>query len=415
MPAVRAPSRRRGKNLTRESTLQPRPDPPRKTIVAATVCGSLLLALAAAEVLLRVFAPAPDPYAHFKTTREVKPIVHEFPPNFTFESRVEPGLPGMPPAHRRFSTNNVGFRGDFLARPKPPREYRIFMVGGSTTECLYLDDSEAITFVLQHELRRERRDGRDYRVYGAGQSGNVSSDHVAMISQRIVHLEPDMIIVFAGINDLTASIYGKDYTFLQESETRRYSFLNLLSFVATEFQLPRYGYTLRKRLFKKSSREILEEIPAQSNYRVEIELRKSLPMARGRPRTDLRSYEENLRTILGIARAHRIALVFVTQASTWNSRVDPRAVEWHWMTHRRDVVYREEWMDEALESYNDVMRRLGRENGTPVFDLARKLEKSLEFLYDDCHFNVAGARRAGQELGSFLSGQLLAPAGASAN
>jgi len=401
--------------VNRESPLQSLPDPPRKTIVAATVCGSLFLSLVAAEVLLRIFAPAPDPYEKYKTIREAKPIVRENPPNFTFETRAEDGLPGMSPVRRLYSTNNVGFRGDFLARPKPPAEYRIFMVGGSTTECMYLDDSEAVTFVLQQELQRDRRDGRDYRVYGAGQAGTRSYDHVAMISQRIVHLEPDMIIVFAGINDLTASIRGKDYTFLQDSETRRHSFLNLLSFVATEFQLPRYCHTLLKRLIKKSDREILEGIPAQTNYRVRVERRKRALMSQGRPRTDLRSYEENLRTIIGIGRAHRIALVFVTQASTWNSRVDPHAVEWHHMAYRRDVVYREEWMDEAIESYNDVTRRVGREEGIPVFDLARDFEKSLEFFYDDCHFNVAGARRAGQELGAFVSGQLMAPTRASAN
>ena len=51
-----------------------------------------------------------------------------------------------------FTTNNMGFRGDELTMPKPANEFRIFMVGGSTTECLYLDDSKALTRVLQNEL-----------------------------------------------------------------------------------------------------------------------------------------------------------------------------------------------------------------------------------------------------------------------
>ncbi len=378
---------------------------PARHLAVWAVLGSLLVSLVAAEVLLRLLAPLPDPYARFKVDTSPKPISREFPLNFSFETEVEPGLPGMPPSRRRFTTNNVGFRGAFLARPKPAAEYRVFMVGGSTTECLYLDDSEAVTFVLQEQLNRMMAGKREWRVYGAGQSGNISYDHVAMISQRIVHLEPDMIILFCGVNDLSAAIFNADYCFFT-SESQRYSFRNLFSFAATEFQLPRYLYTSLRRLSGRSAREIQQTITRRSNYQSKIALRRQAPVAKKKPRTDLSPYEENLKSIIGVARAHGIDLVFVTQPSSWNSRVDPKAAEWHWMTYREGVRYPEEWMDEALEKYNDVMRRLGGENGIPVFDLARGVKKSLQFFYDDCHFNVAGARYVGEELGSFVSRRL---------
>lgn len=365
--------------------------------------GSLLVSLIAAELLLRYLAPISDPYARYKIQEAPKPLAHEHPQNFVFETEAERGLPGMPPGHRRFTTNNVRFRGDFLRRPKPASEYRIFMVGGSTTENFYLDDREAITAVLQAELNRKAGRKREYRVYGAAVSGDMSSDHIAVISQRIVHLEPDMIILFCGINDLSFAIYQRDYCFLPTKVVTRYSLRNLLAFAATEFQLPRYVYYFSKRILRKDVRAVLEDLTKRTNTRDKIDLIKNDPIARTRPRTDLPSYEENLKSIIGLAQAHGIRLVFVTQATSWHSRVDPRAADWHYRIARAGVRYPEEWMDEAMESYNDVMRRLGSQNRIPVFDLAHSIEKSLEFFYDDCHFNVAGARRAGLELAGFLS------------
>src|SRR5262249_39851803 len=119
-----------------------------KRFAVSVILGSVLASLVVAETLLRVLAPIPDPYARYKELPgSPSPILREFPANFFLETEAEPGLPGVPVRRRRFTTNNVGFRGGFLARPKPTAEYRVFMVGGSTTECVYLDDTEAVTFV----------------------------------------------------------------------------------------------------------------------------------------------------------------------------------------------------------------------------------------------------------------------------
>jgi hypothetical protein len=90
----------------------------------------------------------------------------------------------------------------------------------------------------------------------------------------------------------------------------------------------------------------------------------------------------------------------MTQATTWNSKVDPEAEKWHWMGLAFDEqTYREDLLDDALESYNDVVRQVGAQDQVPVLDLARSIPKSLEFFYDDCHFNLKGA----QQVASLLS------------
>jgi lysophospholipase L1-like esterase len=372
---------------------------PRISLIAS------LIVIVLAELCLRLLLPVPDPYERLKTAAMGlnQYIKSEFPQNFRLHTEAEEGLPGVA-GKNVFTINNMGFRGDDLQVPKPGDEYRIFMVGGSSTESLYLDDSQAVTHVLEEELHKRLPKSRRVKVYNAGKSGDASDDHVSMIVHRIVHLQPDMIILFSGLNDLTRSIYHYDYLHYARPARleRRFSSSKLLKFLLTEFQIPRRIYYLVERVTPQSEEGILEEITARSNYKKKVQLRLSVPVSDQEPRTDLAAYEHNLRTIVGVAIAHRTRLTMVTQATTWNSSVDPRTAEWQWVLYRNGVHYRADRMDAALESLNNVMRKLAIEFSVPLYDLANRVPKSLEFFYDDVHFNVRGARKVGTELAAFL-------------
>lgn len=357
-----------------------------------SLLGSLLLA----EVLLRLFHPIPDPLLPDKRVNPVPwhgsaYVPSAYPPHYLKHVHAEPGLPGMDTLPRTFSTNNLGFRGDSLSIPRAPGEVRVFVVGGSTTECVFLDDREALTRRLQDRLRAAHP-GVDVRVYGAGKSGDRSWDHVAMVSQRLAHLQPDVIVVFAGINDVFAAANGRDY--LMRDTARPPTLRRLLAQGATEFQLPRLAYRAFNRFDPGG-------IDIRSEYRRLSARARALPLADRPPREDVRPYEENLRTLAAVARAQGARMVFMTQATTWNAR-DPRPSEWHWMVGTR-VRYREADLDAAMERYNQAMRRAGAASGAPVFDLARSIPKSAEFFYDDVHFNVAGADTAAAMLARFIA------------
>ena len=373
----------------------PPPSPPRGPSGPVLALLSLGATLLAVELLLRLFHPFPDPLVRMKRVVPVSwpgtgYVPSAYPPHARNRVHSEPGLPGMDTLPRTFSTNGLGYRGDSLAMPKPAGEVRVFMVGGSTTECVFLDDREAVTRRLQDRLRAAYP-GLDVRVYGAGKSGDRSWDHVAMVSQRIAHLQPDAIVVFAGINDLFAGANGRDY--LMRDTARPPTLKVLLAEAATEFQLPRL-------VLRAFSRVDPSEVDIRSEYRRLSARARALPLADGPPREDVRPYEENLRTLAGVARAQGARVLFMTQASTWNAR-DPRPGEWHWMVGTR-VRYREADLDAALERYNDAMRRAAAASGAPVFDLARSIPKTADFFYDDVHFNVAGADTAAAMLARFI-------------
>lgn len=363
-------------------------------IVTSVICLIIL------ELALRVCSPLPDPYADFKYRKpEINQYIKsEFPGNLQLITEPEEGLPGLQgPNH--FTTDNLGFRGDYLTVPKPSNEFRIFMVGGSTTECLYLDDSKAITRVLQDALSKSGAGRFTVKVYGAGKSGDASDDHCSMIVHRIVQLEPDMIILFAGVNDLTRSIFGYDYLhYVLEAPPVK---IPLLKSLATESQIVRRV----RYLFRKSPSNVRaksQNIYLHSRYREAAQLCASTPTSDQKPRVEVAAYANNLKTIAGVAMAHGIRLVLMTQQSTWNGSNTPNLKEWQSMLCRGNVRYREELMDEALEAFNNQMRQAAQQYSVPLYDLARTMAKSREFFYDDVHFNDQGAHAAGLQLAALI-------------
>jgi len=369
--------------------------------------GTLLVSISIGEVFLRLFAPIPDPYEAFKTPSHYIPS--QFPKHFRLVIEAEEGLPGVQ-GKNVFSTNNMGFRGDDLARPKPDQEVRIFLVGGSTTECMNLDDSQALNQVLQDELTRSIPHGTSVKVYNAGKAGDRSYDHVAMIVHRIVHLQPDLIVVFAGFNDLNASIKNADYLHYRANGYEvKLALPMLVKLLGTEFELGKRLYYLLGSLTGKTDKQIFEEIPVKTNYWEKVKVRMSVPISNTIPRTDLVAYRNNLTTIAGVARVHGVRLVFMTQPSSWNSSIDPSIKNWHWMLHRAGTTYSETAMETALTSFNKVMGEVAAEQGIPLVDLVNSIPKSTEFFIDDVHFNVKGAHAVGTQVASFILSKGLIP------
>lgn len=370
---------------------------------------TFIVLIAVVEILLRLLAPVPDPYEMTKAEGN-QYIPSSFPTNFRMGTQVEEGLPGMRGSNL-FTTNNLGFRGDHLSLPKPANEFRVFMLGGSAFEGFYLDDSQAINSVLQEELNRHVSPPAVVKVNNCAKSGDFSTDHIALLVHRLIHLQPDMIIVCLAVNDLTRSIYNFDYLLYDvgRNSQKKLPFFRLLKLAATEFQIPRRIYYLVRRISSPGELKTLQEISNKSNYRSKAKLRQSAPLTSQRPKTDPIPYRNNLKSIVGICQAHRIRLVLMTQPATWNSSIDPEIKNWQWMLYRNGVTYRADLMEEALESLNTITRQVAAEHSVPLYDLARSIPKSSDFFYDDAHFNVKGAEWVGKNLASFLVENTLIP------
>ncbi len=358
---------------------------------------SVIISITLVELFLWFVAPVPDPYEKYYKYKELNQYIKwERKRNERLITELEEELPGADGQNVN-STNNMGFRGDHLTVPKPENEFRIFILGPSNAECFYLDDSESIDAVLQRELSKHLQDNISIKVYNAAQSATNSDDIISMIVHRIVHLQPDMIILFSA--DLYAPLRDHDYLhYLKESPKKKFP---LIHFLATEFQIPRRIYYFFKHL-SPTEQELFETISLKSQYLQVIEKFRAAPISNLKPKTNIPAFSNNLKTIIGVTNAHNIQLVFMTPQTTWNSKVDPKTKNYHWSLLYGGTRYQEDLMHEAVELYNEEIRRLSVKYNLPIVDLAKIIPKSTEYFYDDVHFNKKGADFTARHLASFI-------------
>jgi len=96
--------------------------------------------------------------------------------------------------------NSEGFRGPEISKEKQDNTYRIFVIGGSTTFGSGVKDGETPPAHLQKIFDSKDLDF-NVEVINAGVPGGWSKGEVRWIKERIIDYEPDLFIVYDGVND----------------------------------------------------------------------------------------------------------------------------------------------------------------------------------------------------------------------
>jgi lysophospholipase L1-like esterase len=114
---------------------------------------------------------------------------------------MKPGLEG-----RHFSTNALGLRGPETSAAKPEGVFRIAVLGGSAAWG-YGSSSDAATVPaqLQSELESFRSDLR-IEILNAAQPGYVSTQELIFFHREVAKLEPDLVLLLDGYNDIVADM-----------------------------------------------------------------------------------------------------------------------------------------------------------------------------------------------------------------
>ncbi|MHC4748853.1 MAG: hypothetical protein ACYTFW_03165 [Planctomycetota bacterium] len=130
--------------------------------------------------------------------------------------------------------NEYGYRGKPPLMPKPPGEFRVFMLGGST---VFLGEPP-ISELVEEEFRKNGSE--NVKFYNFGVVSAVSGMELSRIVFEISDLEPDLIVMYNGGNDILHPYEydprpGYPFNFivyennpLLESDVKLYPSLNLL-------------------------------------------------------------------------------------------------------------------------------------------------------------------------------------------
>jgi len=113
----------------------------------------------------------------------------------------------MPNQHLpTININSDGFRGEEISKEKLKNTYRIFALGGSTTFSIRAEsDEKTWPGFLQTQFNNIKLE-KKIEVINAGVILYSTTQELKLIKEKIILFEPDLIILYGGVNDLKKPI-----------------------------------------------------------------------------------------------------------------------------------------------------------------------------------------------------------------
>jgi lysophospholipase L1-like esterase len=291
--------------------------------------------------------------------------------------------------------NSLGLRG-----PEPPADWNdhltVITIGGSTTECRFLNDNKTWSYLLGEELS----DSFSHCwLNNAGLDGHSTYGHIVLLNDYIKKLRPRVIIFLTGINDVET----EDPTFHDKlnirgayPDFRHYIFgnsevLNLCLNLARGWRAQKFNNTTNTLMVLDSGRRLI-----LSDAVVEKRLAAQAPF--------IAAYKSRVEQLADTCLAWGILPVFVTQPNQFGPGKDPLTGTdlALFPCDLNDDQLNGGLMWEILERYNDVVRGLSAEKGISVIDLARLMPKNSLYYYDMSHFTNRGAKEVAAIIGEKL-------------
>ncbi len=132
--------------------------------------------------------------------------------------------------------NSSGFRGENIQKHKPAEIFRVFVMGGSTVFGWGVPFEQSHVRILEKHLK-QFYPNRKIEVLNAGASWHSSEHSVIKYLFKIKDFQPDLIILWHGINDLYRLFPSEKFSSVREFQADYSHFLGpMASMVFQHFE-----------------------------------------------------------------------------------------------------------------------------------------------------------------------------------
>ena len=313
--------------------------------------------------------------SNISTSSNFKTLPKNFTKNLIVRGNVMPNFEGI----NTISTDEKGFRSLNKINYKDKNTFRIFAIGGSTTEEIYVDDKETWTSLLQVGLTKTYN--KFSEVINTGVSGLRAEHHLAtMIETEKYH--PDVYIFLMGVNDWNKHI--KDNYSKNSVNAFKSDLPNTLIWK---------GISFAKSLVTKQDNEVIEIIEEygdyyskQNNSLEKLDVRTFLP------ETIDSTYEMMIKKIATKCNEKKYVCFFLNQPSAYSTQLTEDLRQRLWMTppgeeYTLDIGS----LIHISNLYNNELKRIAADNDIYFCDIASQIKATTDHFYDDVHYNEKGS------------------------
>ncbi len=295
---------------------------------------------------------------------------------FAPSAYLMPGVDGRATS----SINSLGLRGS--EPPDRSAAYRILCLGGSTTECCYLNGDEC--WPAQLGAHWQSANHARAWVASAGHGDYASGHHLWFVRESPRVDEMDCLVVLMGVNDLVRHVLGLDAGGRPGPLWSRSPSLENLQQLWNVSLGKGYvcDVTGERWLLMRLVRDIRP------------------PAAAVRWDAELDVYARRITEMATAARERGVRIVFVTHPALWADFLTHSG--YRRLVLGRAVPYPREWdllsadrLRAILDRYNDRLATTCRSHQIELVDAAAELSGHERYFYDDFHLNEAGCRALG--------------------
>jgi len=382
---------------------------PRKTLLLFMIFLFIVL-VCASEIILRMIADT-TPEVDERAIR-LRETYHPYSKEYTPDPFMVRFSDGLEKKAYLLQSDDDGFI--IPSRIHEDADLNIFFLGGSTTECMWVDEKDRFPYLAGRLL--EAKTKRKTNSYNAGHGGNNSLHSINNLVNKILPLSPDIVVLMHNINDLNVLMYektfwnenpGKSPIIITRSKKRPvYDFLkaikNLL-FPELYKRIKALPQALMKSIGGDSGEDEISEMvhrefqpPAEENVEIDAERMKE-------------QFRKNLVLFVNVCRSYDVTPVLMTQASRIKDHPDQKISDSIHVVEKDFGISYDDYR-EYYDLFNETIREVAETENVYLIDLDKSIPKERTYMYDPIHFNEQGSRRAAQVIAEGLEEVIKTPA-----
>ena len=309
---------------------------------------------------------------------EVTPDTLEWAPYEHWTMR--PNLRG-----RFFRTNSLGLRGEKTTIEKPAGRFRIAVLGGSAAWGLGATSDENTFCGQLQACLRQQHPKRDIEVLNAAQIGYVSAQELIYFQRVIWRMQPDVVLLFDGYNDINADFMNPESGWPQHAAVLKARYEASWKPLPASYDLA--ALLRRSRLLAGMADLWRDKHPAPRSAEII------------RPETTARTY---VRNIIALARIAAPAPVWVALQPSVATTAKPLTSEEQQIVQVKET-HVSGYRQRVRKTYRAMADAIG-DADFPLIPLQDALGTEPKLLFaDECHFGDEAAKRIAKRIAAGLS------------
>jgi lysophospholipase L1-like esterase len=281
--------------------------------------------------------------------------------------------------------NSLSYRNDEISLEKPSNVYRIVALGGSSTYDVRIEDNKK-TFTAQLEkLLKEQYGYQNVEVINAGVPGYNSWEILINLEFRVLDLNPDLVIIYEGTNDVHARLVEPSAYRGDDSGRRQ-------PWRIPPVPLWEHSALLRilsrmTNLTRQVSVDDFTSSPTFLSWPFESRLNEDgVDPTKILEKNTPIYFRRNLENMIAIAKEHGIEVLFVT---------------WAYSPYLDDYASKE-YYQQGFQENNEVVKEVANRHHIPLFDFAEVMPQDAKYWADGRHVNEVGALEKARLFAEFI-------------